>query len=76
MVLVYIGEGFYLKSGTMMSPLYTEKEFLRSDWGMVRTALSKGETVIIRPANEEEMKIAKRMLITLRKDLRKKSYLE
>ena len=53
MKLIYIGDHFYMESGTMMSCIYTERG-TRSDWGHVQTALRNGETVEIRQATETE----------------------
>lgn len=52
--LIYIGDEFYFKSGTMMSSIYTEKG-QRSDWGFVNVALREGKNVSIRPATQVEM---------------------
>jgi len=62
--LIYIGDEFYDKSGTIMSPLY-EETGERSDWGFVNVALRKGKTVIIRPANNQELSNANKALATL-----------
>ena len=59
--LIYIGEKFYLKSGSMMSSIYTE-EFQRYDWGFVRRDLREGKTVNIRPADTIEMSIMENKL--------------
>lgn len=60
--IIFIGDDFYWKSGTMMSSLYQEKTWKRFDWGFCSLALQEGKKVIIRPANEEEMKHAQEML--------------
>ncbi len=54
MKLIYIGDHFYLESGTMMSPIYTE-DGTRMDWGSVQAALKRGQTVSIRPATPSEL---------------------
>jgi hypothetical protein len=59
--LVYVGDHFYLDSGTIMSSLYTE-DGMRSDWGKVNVALRNGEGVHIRQANEKELDLAKKQL--------------
>jgi hypothetical protein len=53
MKLIYIGDHFYMESGTMMSPIYHETGE-RSDWGKVNCALRAGETVEIRQATQQE----------------------
>ena len=53
MKLIYIGDHFYIESGTMISSIYTEDGF-RSDWGHVQSALRHGEKVEIRPATTKE----------------------
>lgn len=60
--LIYIGDEFYLKSGTSMSSLYEEGTWQRYDWGFVSRDLRNGVTVNIRPANDEELGKAYRML--------------
>jgi len=49
MKLIYIGDHFYMESGTIMSSIYTETGE-RSDWGKVQMALKDGEEVEIRQA--------------------------
>lgn len=53
MKLIYIGDHFYLESGTMMSSIYHETGE-RSDWGKVNCALREGDTVTIRQATQQE----------------------
>ena len=55
--LIYIGDEFYMKSGTMMSAIYIKegKRYDRYDWGFVNRDLRSGKSVTIRPATEEEM---------------------
>lgn len=54
MKLIYIGDHFYIESGTMMSSIYTE-DGKRMDWGFVQCALREGKTVNIRPATQAEI---------------------
>ena len=60
--LFYIGDAFYLKSSTFMSPIYMVGTYERYDWGFVNIALRDGHEVNIRPANYNEMEWAKRKL--------------
>lgn len=53
MKLVYIGDHFYLQSGTMMSSIYTEDGY-RSDWNDVNAALRRGDSIEIRQATPQE----------------------
>ncbi|HUU90512.1 MAG TPA: hypothetical protein VM238_04800 [Phycisphaerae bacterium] len=55
MNLIYIGEHFYLDSGTAMSSIYTE-DGQRMDWGFVQIELERGEDVHIRQATADERK--------------------
>lgn len=66
MDLIYIGDQFYLESGTVMSSIY-DMQGNRSDWGFVQTALKKGESVHIRPATEEEKEPYHKYLLLLKK---------
>ena len=56
--IVYIGNEFYSKSGTVMSSIYEiiNKEYYRTDWGKVQIALGNGCKISIRPATKSEMK--------------------
>jgi hypothetical protein len=63
MKLFYIGEKFYNKSGSIMSPIYKVGSFERTDWGKVRIALDSGEKVDIRPANKKEIKWAYKQIL-------------
>lgn len=56
--LFYLNEDIYLKTGTMMSPIYEVGTYNRYDWGFVSVRLSEGFTVNIRQANEEELRWA------------------
>ena len=61
MNLIYIGDMFYSKSSSSMSPIYeilSDGTLKRSDWGFVNIALQSGEDVHIRQANDSEMKWA------------------
>lgn len=60
--LIFIGEEFYSKSGTSMSSLYEEGTWARYDWGFVSRDLGNGTAVNIRPATDEELGKAYRML--------------
>lgn len=62
MELIFIGENFYSDSGTIMSSIYTV-DGLRSDWGQVKIALGKGESVHIRPATDSELLPYKNKLV-------------
>jgi len=54
---IFIGNDFYRKSNTIMSSVYEIKNGVlkRTDWGLIQTALEKGQTVNVRPANNDEM---------------------
>ena len=67
MNLVYIGDKFYNKSGTIMSSIYevVGKNLKRSDWGFVKIALGNGEEIHIRQATPEEIEWAETTLHTL-----------
>lgn len=52
--LIFIGDHFYLESGTRMSCIY-QLDGRRFDWGKVNVALQNGDTVNIRPATEGEI---------------------
>ena len=60
MNLIFIGQEFYVKSGSIMSEIYeiSKDGLLRSDWGNIQIALMEGEEVHIRQANQEELKLA------------------
>ena len=60
--LIFIGDDFYNKSGTSMSSIYEEGTWKRFDWGFVSIGLSNGHTINIRPATDEELGKAYRML--------------
>jgi len=64
--LIYIGDHFYMESGTAMSPIYTE-DGERSDWGFVQVALRDGAEVHIRQATEAERNAAEAVLARLRR---------
>ncbi len=54
MKLIYFGEDYYNRSGTMIGVLYHEDSGERSDWGKVNCRLRDGESVQIRPAFKSE----------------------
>lgn len=60
--IYYIGDGFYVKSGTNMSSIYLEGGF-RTDWGNVMLDLKEGKEVHIRQATDSEMVNAYRKLM-------------
>lgn len=65
--LFYIGDEFYWESGTVMSSLYNVDTKERWDWGKVQLFIrSENNEVLIRPANEEEMKWAKNKLANIK----------
>ena len=57
MDVVFIGEDFYDKSGSMMASTYKIEngELIRFCWADIEGALGKGQTVNIRPATDSEM---------------------
>jgi len=61
MELVYIGDRFYIESGTAMSSIY-DIFGNRQDWGFVQIALRNGESVHIRPATQKEIEPYKKRL--------------
>jgi hypothetical protein len=65
--LFYIGNSFYSKSRTYMSPIYEVGTYNRYDWGFVDRDLRKGSSVLIRPATLQEMDWAKRVLTEILK---------
>lgn len=65
--LIYIGDHFYLASGSIMSPIYTENGH-RYDWGFVQRDLSEGKSISIRQATPEEKAYYERKLQQLRKE--------
>lgn len=54
--LIFIGNEFYIKSGTWMSSIYSE-EGKRYDWGKVQVDLEAGNRVTIRPATSKELAV-------------------
>ena len=63
--LIYIGEKFYMLSGTIMGTLYEVDEdakWHRWDWGFVQKALGEGKSINIVPADENELTIAEALL--------------
>ena len=71
MELFYIGDRFYNESGTMMSCIYHVGTKFRSDWGKVNIALSRGESVHIRPATAEERAWADAKLIDTQAEMKR-----
>ena len=67
MELIFIGDHFYMESGTMMSSIY-DISGNRQDWGFVQCALRKGESVHIRPATDAERKPYEGMLVKIKRD--------
>ncbi len=65
-VLFFIGDDFYMKSGTFMSPIYEENTYKRWDWGFVEIALKEGKDITIRQATDEEMLWAYKKLSSLK----------
>lgn len=65
--LFFIGDNFYLKSGTEMSSIYITGTHERFDWGFVKVALEEGKNIFIRPATKDEMNWANSKLINLLK---------
>lgn len=59
---IYIGEGFYWKSGTNMANLLEEFTHRRLCFQDIAHALEDGLKVEIRPANDKEMVQAYKML--------------
>jgi len=65
MNLIYIGDEFYSKSNTMMSPIYKIEQngsLSRSDWGFVQVALRNGDDIHIRQATDTEIRWAYKQL--------------
>lgn len=62
MTLVYIGNDYYIKSGTFMGVVYTEDFKERHDWGSIQDALDSGQIVVIRPALRWQLNHADAML--------------
>lgn len=52
--VIYIGDHFYMESGTMMSCLYLE-DGSRYDYGFMKRDLLAGKAIIIRPATDAEI---------------------
>lgn len=61
MKVIYIGEHYYWRSKTAMSFFYQVDDntgtLNRTDWGLIQTALQRGEEVHIRPATEKELEL-------------------
>lgn len=71
--LAYIGQDFYLESGTHISALIPvgETEKKRWDWGTIQVALRDGHEVSIRPASHEELGKAYSRLRELKQERKK-----
>lgn len=67
--LFFIGNDFYEKSQTIMSPIYRVGTLERFDWGFVSLLLDEGKEVSIRQATKKEMEWAKMYLAEIRKNL-------
>ena len=61
MECIFIGDRFYIESGSIMSSLYKVKGE-RTDWGLVSNALNNGKSVNIRPATINELEQYTKML--------------
>lgn len=67
--VVFIGEQFYLQSGTSMSSVYEvrtvngKKEYKRYDYGFLQCDLANGIRVNIRPATDKERGMFARTLL-------------
>lgn len=57
LILFFIGSDFYMKSGTMMSPIYEAKTYSRYDWAFLERELRNGKQVTIRPANKKRNEV-------------------
>lgn len=66
--LVYVGEGYYKASSTILGVLYNTNTGERWDWGWVQVALTRGESVVIRPATDQELQKMDRLLKLVLKD--------
>jgi hypothetical protein len=64
--LIYIGDRFYLESGSVMSSLYGI-DGLRKDWGFVNDTLRAGKDVLIRQATNDELEAAQTTLDRIKK---------
>ena len=68
---VFIGDEFYDRSKTMMSPIYkiVADGYVKTDWGKVNVCLRAGESVAIRPATTLEKELFMAELDKLTKQL-------
>lgn len=73
MKLIYIGDHFYMESGTMMSPIYTEDGH-RSDWGFVQIALKRGDSIEIRQATPQERDFYEARLAEMKREANGRSH--
>ena len=69
--LIFIGNKFYNKSGSVMSSIYTEHGE-RFDWGFVEVALEEGKEVHIRPASSVELMMFEAELENMLENTKKK----
>lgn len=67
MKLIYIGDHFYMESGTTMSPIYTEDGY-RSDWGHVQMTLKRGDSIEIRQATPQELDFYEARLAEMKRE--------
>ncbi len=69
--LAYIGDAFYVESGTVMSSLINvgliDPAPGRWDWGKVTAALKNGDAVHIRPATTQEVLDAHKRLESIKR---------
>lgn len=65
--LFYLGNRYYQESGSRIGEFYDTKGG-RRDWQFIRHCINKGESVVIRPANKAEIKIAENELAKLLKE--------
>lgn len=74
--VVFIGEQFYLQSGTAMSSIYEvmatngKKEYRRYDYGFLQRDLSNGIRVNIRPATNSELGMFVKALLNVKTKLK------
>ena len=70
--LFYIGEDYYWKSSTIMSPIYYNfNPPVRCDWGKVSQHLTRGDEVRIYPANTYQLTWADEELKAIQRRLKK-----
>jgi len=59
--LIFIGDNFYMESGTAMSSIY-KVNGERFDYGFLQRDLAAGKSFFIRPATKEELSHFKQVL--------------